>query len=490
MPATDVIVIGGGLAGLSSALALAEAGLRVSLLEKRSRLGGRATSYLLADGEYVDNCQHVTLGCCTNLDDFYRRVGAADKIRWYRRLLFFDRDGNRGTIKASPLPAPLHLAPSFAMFPSLTWADKQAISRALLYVARAGGQPPDVANATMLEWLHRHRQPAGAIERFWRVILVSALNEELNRAGARYGVDVFWKAFLANHRGFEVGVPSVPLADLYDGCRGVIERRGGDVRTSAGVRQIIEAQGRVAAVQLEDGTTAGAEFFVAAVPHNRLLRILPPRALENDAAFVNLKNLRDTPITGVHIWFDRPVMTEPFVTLLDHTVQWIFNKSMLYGPPSEDNALGREPSHRGSRTATSGVEQYLQLVISASYDLMQRSREEIVGLCRMELSEILPLTRKAQVRKAIVIKESAATFSPEPGCDRWRPSQRCAFNNLFLAGDWTQTGWPATMEGAVRSGYLAAECVLTAAGRPRKLLQPDLPPRGLARLWTRKREKF
>jgi len=200
-----VIVIGGGLAGLSSAVALADAGFRVRLFEKRPHLGGRATSYLLPSGEHVDNCQHVTLGCCTNLADFYRRVGAAHKIRAYDSLIFADLAGRRGTIAASPLAPPFHLAPSFALFPLLTWADKRAIARALLCIARSGGRPADLegaGGATMLDWLRRHGQTAAAVERFWRVVLVSALDEEPARTDARYGVDVFCKAFVANRTGF------------------------------------------------------------------------------------------------------------------------------------------------------------------------------------------------------------------------------------------------------------------------------------------------
>src|SRR5271163_3102150 len=169
MPSQSVVVIGGGLAGLASAVALAEAGFRVRLFEKRPRLGGRATSYTLPDGSEVDNCQHVTLGCCTNLADFYRRAGADGKIRFYDRLYFMDARGRKSAMQASALPPPLHLAPSFLFFGSLTWADKRAIARALLAIARAGGEPPDIAGISMLEWLHRMRQTPGAIARFWRV---------------------------------------------------------------------------------------------------------------------------------------------------------------------------------------------------------------------------------------------------------------------------------------------------------------------------------
>src|SRR5271169_5085208 len=225
MSLKNVTVIGGGLAGLSSAVALAEAGLRVRLLEKRPHLGGRAASYVLPGGEHVDNCQHVTLGCCTNLDDFYRRVGAANQIQYFDRLLFATPDGRRGAIASVALPPPLHMAPAFAFYPLPGLADKRCIALALLAIARSGGRPADLMsgvageNITMLAWLRKHRQTQRAIRRFWEVILVSALDEELDRIDARYGIDVFWKAFLSTRGGYRVGIPSVPLGELYDGCK-------------------------------------------------------------------------------------------------------------------------------------------------------------------------------------------------------------------------------------------------------------------------------
>jgi len=470
MSLKNVIVIGGGLAGLSSAVALAEAGHRVRLLEKRPHLGGRAASYVLPGGEHVDNCQHVTLGCCTNLEDFYRRVGATDKIRFFDRLLFAAPDGRRGAMESFPLPPPLHMALSFARFPLLGWTDKGAIARALLTIARSGGRPADVSNdaggITMLAWLQQHRQTQRAIRRFWEVILVSALDEELDRIDARYGIDVFWKAFLATRRGYRVGIPNVPLGELYDGCKEAIGRRGGEVLLRAGVRGFQVTGNQVTGVEREDGSVESADYYVAAVPQDILPALLPADVVEREPVFLNLRNLRTSPITGLHLWFDRKVMNEPFLTLLDTTTQWVFNKTQLYGGAAQDG-------------------QYLQLVISASYSLVPRSRQEIIELCLNELREVLPAIRDAKLVKGTVVKETSATFSPAPGSDRWRPPQRSPLAGLFLAGDWTFTGWPSTMEGAVRSGYLAAEAILSDMGAPRRFLQPDLPAEGLARFWAR-----
>jgi squalene-associated FAD-dependent desaturase len=472
MSSKSVIVIGGGLAGLSSAVALAEAGFRVRLLEKRPHLGGRAASYVLPGGETVDNCQHVTLGCCTNLDDFYRRVGAANQIRFFDRLLFAAPDGRRGSIASVALPPPLHMAPSFAFFPLLGWADKRGIAQALLAIARSGGRPADLSaggageNVTMLAWLQKHRQTDRAIRRFWEVILVSALDEKLDRIDARYGIDVFWKAFLSTRGGYRVGIPRVPLGELYEGCRKALAGQGGEVQLRAGVRGFLVVDRRVEGVEREDGTVETADYYLAAVPQDALPELLPAEVVEREPVFLNLRNLRTSPITGVHLWFDRTVMSEPFLTLLDSTTQWVFNKTQLYG--GEENGG-----------------QYLQLVISASYSLAARSRQEIIALCLEELREVLPATRQATLVKGTVVKEMSATFSPAPGSDRWRPVQKSPLSGLFLAGDWTLTGWPSTMEGAVRSGYLAAEAILSDAGMPRKLLQADLHAEGFARLWAR-----
>jgi squalene-associated FAD-dependent desaturase len=471
----SVIVIGGGLAGLAASVALAEAGWRVRLFEQRPFLGGRAASYVLPDGEHIDNCQHVTFGCCTNLEDFYRRVGSAGKIKFFDRLVLLDPQGRRGEMHAGILPAPFHMTGSFLTFSPLALRDKLAIARAFYSILQSGGHPPDVrepGGISMLEWLRRHKQTPAAISRFWRVVLVSALSEELDHIDARYGIDVFWKAVLSNKTGYRMGVPAVALGDLYEGCRASIEEKGGEVTFRSPLRRIRIENGKLMAALFDEGREETADAFVLALPHLALSELLPESLKRADTALGNLDKIIDAPITGVHFWFDRQVMTEPFITLLDTTTQWIFNKTALYA-----GANGAAP--------TRDKGQYLQLVISASYDLLEKPRQEIIDLCLKEVRHALPAAREANLLKSTVIKEAAATFSPQPGVDRWRPIQQTSIGGLFLAGDWTATGWPATMEGAVRSGYLAAEAVLRSAGTPQQFLQPDLKPDGLAGLWAK-----
>jgi uncharacterized protein with NAD-binding domain and iron-sulfur cluster len=226
-------------------------------------------------------------------------------------------------------------------------------------------------------------------------------------------------------------------------------------------------EGGVAGVRLDDGSEVRADYCIAATTFGRLIQLLP-HGLRDREGFAGLSRFDVSPITSVHFWFDRPVMPELFLTALDRTIQWVFNKTKLSA--AVDGAASGE---------------YLQIVISASYGLSGKSQKEIVELCRRELVELIPLTAGTEPTRSIVVRENAATFSPRPGCDRWRPDQRTSIRNLFLAGDWTQTGWPATMESAVRSGYRAAEGVLERAGRKTELVLPELPVSRLARWLSR-----
>ncbi len=429
----SAIVIGGGLAGLSAAAALGGAGFRVQVFEARPFLGGRATSFPLAQSGdasvLIDNCQHVLLRCCVNLLDFYARLGVRDCIRFYREFYFIEPGGRISTLRRGALPAPLHFTGSFLRLHFLEPRDKIAVARGLLALRRERTRRDDLDRITMLDWLREKRQTPRAIERFWRQVLVSAINEDVDRMAARHGFQVFWLGFLARAEGYEMGVPAIPLGELY---RTELWQAAGDV--SLRLRAPVERIDR-------DGITAGgerhaADYYICALPFERLPALgLPAPAFEH------------SPITGIHLWFDRPVTDLPHATLLDRTVQWMFNKSE-----------GR----------------YLQLVVSASRELAATSRAEIVALAVGELGEFFPRAREARLEKAHVIKELRATFSAAPGTEALRPPPETSRPDLFLAGDWTRSGWPATMEGAVRSGYLAAERVARASGRPARFLLPDI----------------
>ncbi len=434
------IVIGGGLAGLATAAALGDAGFQVDLFEARGFLGGRATSYALSGegGEVIDNCQHILLRCCLNLMDFYRRLGVADRIKFYKQFYFIEPGGRISTLGAGRLPAPVHFTGSFWKLSFLDTRDKLAVARALFAIRREHCRRGDLERITMLDWLREKRQTERAIRRFWSQVLVSAINEDLDRMAAIHGFQVFWLGFLARSNSYEMGVPAVPLGELYGAEAWA---RIGNVRLhlrAPAERAVIENDA-VRAVVVE-GVERSADYYISALPFERVPAVFPELNLP-------LAEFEHSPITGVHLWFDRSVTQLAHATLLDRTVQWMFNKS-------------------GGR--------YLQIVISASRPLVDMSRNEVVELAVRELAEFLPRVREAKLEKAHVVKEIRATFSPRPGIEALRPASATTFGNLFLAGDWTRSGWPATMEGAVRSGYLAAESVAQAAGAAKKFLLPDI----------------
>jgi squalene-associated FAD-dependent desaturase len=430
----DVIVIGGGLAGLSTAAALGGAGHAVRVFESRPFLGGRATSYE-AGAETIDNCQHILLRCCVNLIDFYERLGVGGSIRWYPEYVFIEPGGRRSVMRAGLLPAPLHFTESFASMKFLSLPERIAVARGLLAIRRESGRR-DLDDISMQQWLVEHAQPPRAIERFWRQVLVSAISEEPDRTAAAHGFQVFRLAFLATANAYEMGVPAVPLGELY---RSDAWSKIGAVsmQLRAPVEEIGIKDGAVQCIRA-GGECHRADFYVCALPFERLAALDIP---------VDVSGFTHSPITSVHLWFDRPVIDFPQATLLDRTIQWIFNKSE-----------GR----------------YVQLVISASHTLIETPRAEVIGLALRELAEFFPATREARVEKAHVVKEVRAVLSPRPGLESRRPSAKTKVRNLFLAGDWTRQGWPAIMEGAVRSGYLAAEAVTEAAGSKRSFLLPDI----------------
>ena len=457
--APTVAIAGGGLAGLAAGCALSEAGFRVTLFERRPYLGGRASSYQHpGTNEIVDNCQHVLLGCCTNLIDFYRRTGVEDRIRWYGDLTFVEPGGRASVIGPSVLPAPLHTAPAFLRAACLTLTDKLAISRAML--ALAPSLPAD-RGESFLEWLRGHGQTDQAIERFWKTILISALNEDLDRVSVAAAAHVIRESFLKSAAAGRMGIPTVPLTELYSAAGDYIRARAGVVQLRAGVEGFRASASEI--VVNVGGEERRFDYLVSAVPFEVLAYMLPDSPEAAPLAAM-LTQFTTSPITGIHLWFDREVSELDHAVLLDRTIQWMFHKSRLIA----------------ARGEASGS--YMELVVSSSKTLVEKSKGEIVDLAVRELAEFFPVVRSATLVKSTVIKEVNATYSPRPGIDAYRPSPATVWPRVFLGGDWTATGWPATMEGAVRSGYLAAEALAMAAGSARKFMVPDLPPRGLMRL--------
>jgi squalene-associated FAD-dependent desaturase len=456
----SIAVIGGGLAGLAAGCALADVGFKVTLFERRPYVGGRASSYEHpGTGEVLDNCQHLLLGCCTNLIEFYKRLGVGDKVRWFDEITFMEPGGRISRFAPKTfLPAPMHNVPSFISVPMLDMRDKIAIARAMSVMSRK--LPPD-SEENFLAWLRRHHQTEKAIKRFWEPVLVSALNEDLELISVRYAAKVFRDSFMKSAQAGRMGLPAIPLSDLYAAAIGYIQSRGGEVLLRNPVTTFVPEENGVAITS--NLGQRRFDFAVLAAPFQSLGSLLPQGDVSM-ALKARLDRFGSSPITGIHLWFDREITHLPHAALLDRTIQWMFHKSKF-------------------QEKREGPGSYVELVVSASKSLVQKSREEILELAVSELAEFFPIVKEAKVLKAAVIKEVYATYSISPGLDQFRPNSISQWPRVFLAGDWTATGWPATMEGAVRSGYLAAEAVTASIERAKKFLVPDLPPGGMMRFF-------
>jgi zeta-carotene desaturase len=447
-----VTVVGGGLAGIAAACALADSGYRVHLLERRPYLGGRASSYEHpGTGEVIDNCQHVLIGRCTSLIDLYRRLGVLSSIRWYDRFTFLTPGGPPSVIQPGPLPAPFHSTLAFLRAPAFSFKDKLAIARGLSTFMP--GLPPDTAE-NFLHWLHRHGQTQCAIDRFWKPVLVSALNEDLDRISVHYAAKVFRESFLLSPQSGRMGIPSIPLSELYGAATGYLRDRGSEVSLRTSVESIAPSPngGWLTTTGYPEIPAIPSDAVVLALSFEAMAALLPalPQNPGSQALDANLAQFEHSPITGIHLWFDREVTDLDHAVLLD----------------------------------TAGS--YIELVVSASRSLVPMQRQPIIDLALQELAQFFPAIATAKLLKAAVVKEVRATYSVRPLLDQIRPSSASPWPGIFLAGDWIATGWPATMEGATRSGYLAASAVTSGLGAPRTFLAPELPAAGLMRLFPRR----
>ena len=452
--ARSAVVVGGGLAGTTAALRLADAGLRTTLVETRPRLGGLAFSFRrdsAAGPLTVDNGQHVHLRCCTAYLWLLERLGASALAPLQRRLDIPVLDVGRararvGRIGRAALPVPLHLVPGLAAYPHLSLAEKASVGRAALALRRLDPADPALDGVDFATWLHRHGQSERTVDALWDLVGVATLNAHAEHASMGLAAKVFKTGLLTSPGAADVGWARVPLGEIHDGlARSALEE--------SGVRTLLRAKARTLGtgpdggrrVVVEHGGEAeelDADVVVLAVPQREAHALLPEQALAEPDALLDIGT---APILNVHVVYDRQVLKRPFFAALGSPVQWVFD-----------------------RTASSGLTgdgQYLAVSQSVAGAEIDAPVAELRAKYLPELERLLPAARGAGVRDFFVTRERAATFDPAPGVGRLRPGPRTRAAGVYLAGAWTDTGWPATMESAVRSGAAAAREALRGIGR-------------------------
>lgn len=444
------VVVGGGLAGVTGALRLADAGVRVTLLEGRPRLGGLAFSFRRGDLS-VDNGQHVYLRCCTAYRWFLDRVEGTALAPLQTRLdvpvLDVGRSGGPrlGRLRRGGLPVPLHLAGGLAAYPHLSLAEKAGVARAALALGRLDPADPALDGIDFATWLRRHGQSDRTLAALWDLVGVATLNARAPDASMALAAMVFKTGLLSDPGAADIGWAAVPLGDLHDTlARKALESAGVDVRVRSRATGLTRTEDGRWAVDT-DGERFEADNVVLAVPQGQAHALLPEGALENPG---RLLEMTDSPILNVHVIYDRKVLRRPFFAALGSPVQWVFD-----------------------RTASSGLQgagQYLAVSQSAAQDEIDLPVAELRTRYLPELERLLPAARGAGIRDFFVTRERTATFAPAPGVGRLRPGAHTRAPGLHLAGAWTATGWPATMEGAVRSGFTAADAALQVLGRPHR----------------------
>jgi hydroxysqualene dehydroxylase len=449
-PRFDVAVIGAGFAGLSAASLLSAAGARVIVLDARPQLGGRATAFAdRTTGELVDNGQHVLFGCYRQTFDFLRRIGAEDNIRVQPslQLVCYDREQRRSVLQCPPLPAPLHLLAGVLDWDPIPWRDRLgaiglagALRAARRELRATGAVTAHPEGATVSEWLAHHRQGPALTEWLWEPLALAALNQHPRHAGASAFLRILADMFGRDASAAAVVLPVKPLHLMYaEPARAFITDRGGEVRTSA-LARVITSRDRVTAVDVR-GTRIECGTVLSAVPWFALGALLPGAPASLAAVLEAVAQMAPMPIVTVNLWYDRVVMDEPFAGLPGRTMQWVFDKRVAFG----------------------GVASHLSLVSSGATEIVGLSNDALARLAADEVQASLPRAAAARLVRATVVREKRATFSLAPGQPA-RPGPRTPVEGLHLAGDWTDTGLPATIEGAVISGHRAAHIIIGDSG--------------------------
>ena len=438
----EVLIIGGGFAGLAAGVALAEAGRRVRVLEQKPFLGGRARSFAdAATSSIVDNGQHLLMGCYHATLGFLKTIGTLNRIRFQPRLSvhFLDRDGRLTKLECPDLASPWHLFAGVLRSNSFSSREKFEVLR-LGRKLRDGNAASDGSNRlTVREWLSAHGQSERLQRNFWDLLCIAALNEDPRIAAAALFARVLRLALFSSPEDSRLGIARVGLSDCYtQAAAAYIEARGGRVECGMNVARLIISNGACRGAALAGGGTAEAAATIFAAPWYRLATLLPADLARSEPVFGRALALRPAPIISINLWFDRAVTDLEFIGLRGTTIQWLFNKTRILGTNQH----------------------YLSLVLSGAHDYIARSKEELLEMALEELRALLPPARQAKVLHSLVLKERFATFSPSCDAEPLRPGATTPVRDLYLAGDWTATGLPATIEGAVQSGYTAARAIL------------------------------
>ena len=443
-PLAPIIIIGGGFAGLAAAVELAERGQRVLLLERRAFLGGRAYSFTdQTTGDTIDNGQHLLMGCYHHTIEFLTKIGALSKLKFQEnpQVDFLSGNGEHACFNCPPIPAPLHLLAGLARLGTIGWRDRIGALRVGMALRHLNGNRARLTDITVREWLNELGQSERMQQRFWNLLALATLNETPERASADMFARVLAQAFLHTRRDSAMAISRVGLSDLYTlDAQRFIEARGGEVRLNTAVTQIEFENNRVTGVILRSGERLAAETTISAVPYFALKSLLPDEVRASSESFQHLDSFKSSPIVSINLWYDEPITDLEFTGLLDSHIEWVFNK----------NAIAGETSKR---------RQHLALVISGAHEAATIPKEQLLEIAVSELQRFFPAARGVRPAHWFVVKERDATISHTVGTARLRPAQRTPFSNFFLAGDWTATGLPATIEGAVWSGQECAQLI-------------------------------